>query len=274
MSASAGQPPAHRYTPSGHCRNPPDARVGLGRAGDCAAHDQPVRYRRPESPPVELPLRPQLASWNKAGDPDQLRLTQYLDTVQELLASRIAALPDPLALRLDVGLPDAVHLLDAHDLDNYLYPLAARLTAATGRQFVTVWGTKQHAERSWVRVEQAQPDLAPATFAASALTTTSASSQSTAYKQQLRDELLHLEPLSAGPVRLDLAFLVGARRNWTNLWKPTIDALTPILGPTRPDREWHPRDGRIVELGLHLRAHPDRRTDVTIAVRAQHSATN
>jgi hypothetical protein len=74
-------------------------------------------------------------------------------------------------------------------------------------------------------------------------------------------------------VRLDLAFLVSAHRNWINLWKPTI-ALTPILGPTRPDRQWYPRDGRIVELGLHHRARPDLGTDVTIAVRANHSATN
>jgi hypothetical protein len=117
-------------------------------------------------------------------------------------------------------------------------------------------------------------DPTSATFAASAVITTSASAQSTEYKQQLRDQLLHRQPLSPGPVRLDLAFLVSAHRNWINLWKPTIDALTPILGPTRPDREWHPRDRRIVELGLHDRARPDRSTDVTIAVRAQHSATN
>jgi hypothetical protein len=80
--------------------------------------DGPVRYRRPESSPFELPLRPRLASWNKAGDPDQMRLTQYLDTVEALVATRVAALPDPLALRVDVGLPDTVRLLDAHDLDN------------------------------------------------------------------------------------------------------------------------------------------------------------
>jgi hypothetical protein len=111
-------------------------------------------------------------------------------------------------------------------------------------------------------------------LAASALMTTSASTQSTAYKQQLRDQLAHFQPLSPGPVRMDLAFLVGAHRNWLNLWKPTIDALTPILGHTRLDQEWHPRDGRIVEVGLHLRARPDRGNDVTIGVGAQRSAVN
>jgi hypothetical protein len=176
-----------------------------------------------------------------------------------------------LALRLDVGLPDSVKLLDAHDLDNYLYPLTARLTASTGRTFVTVWGTKQHANQSWVRVEEARLEPNPGMFDASALTTTTASVQSTAYKQQVRDQLLHLGPLESGPVRLELAFMASARRNWISFWKPTIDALTPILGPTRPDREWHPRDGRIVELGLHLRARPDHGNDITIAIGARRS---
>ena len=45
--------------------------------------------------------------------------------------------------------------------------------------------------------------------------------------------------------------MVGPRRNWLNLWKQTIDALDPLLGRTRPDRAWHPRDGRITELGVH-----------------------
>jgi hypothetical protein len=205
-------------------------------AASVSPQDGPVWYRRPGSSPVELPLQPRLASWNKAGDPDQLRLRQYLDTVQELLGSRIAALPDLLALRLDVGLADTVRLLDAHDLDNYLYPLVARLIAATGRRLVTVWGTKQHADRSWVRVEQAQPDPVPATLAASALMTTSASTQSTAYKQQLRDQLAHIQPLSPGPVRMELAFLVGAHRNWLNLWKPHDRRAHADPGPhpTRP----------------------------------------
>jgi hypothetical protein len=98
--------------------------------------------------------------------------------------------------------------------------------------------------------------------------------QSIAYKQQLYDQLVHLQPLRPGPVRLDLAFLADARRNWFNLWKPTIDALTPILGPTRPDPQWHPRDGRIVELGLHLRVPREPGDDVMIAVAPRHFPMN
>jgi hypothetical protein len=226
----------------------------------------PGRYRRPEVDPVELPMAPRLASWNKAGDPEQIRLGRYLDAVEELLRPSIAALPDPLALRLDVGLPDHVDLLNARDLDNYLYPLASRLTARTGRPFVSVWGTKQHGRQSWVRVGQALLEPEIATVDASAVAITTASPQTETYKQQVHDQLAHLTLIRPGPVRVEIAFELSARRNWMNLWKPTIDALTPILGRTRPDRDWHPLDGRIVELGLHLHRRTDARIDITVAV--------
>ena len=226
----------------------------------------PGRYRRPAGNPVELPMTPRLESWNKAGDPDQIRLGQYLDAVEELVRPSIAALPDPLALRLDVGLPDHVDVLDARDLDNYLYPLTSRLTARTGRRFVTVWGTKQHGTQSWVRVEHAQfePDIG--TIDTSAVVIATASPQTETYKRQVRDQLAHLTRIRSGPVRVEIAFVVSARRNWMSLWKPTIDALMPILGPTRPDREWHPLDGRIVELGLHLHTRTHGGNEITVAV--------
>ena len=81
--------------------------------------------------------------------------------------------------------------------------------------------------------------------------TTAASSSSLAYKEAIRAAVSVAAVLPYGPVRLELSFVVGPRRNWLNLWKQTIDALDPLLGRTRPDRAWHPRDGRITELGLH-----------------------
>jgi hypothetical protein len=63
-------------------------------------------------------------------------------------------------------------------------------------------------------------------------------------------------------VHLQLAFVVGPKRNWPNLWKPTFDALDPLLGRTGPDRDWHPRDGRIVDLGLHVDVDPSLGNDV------------
>jgi len=40
-------------------------------------------------------------------------------------------------------------------------------------------------------------------------------------------------------------------RNWVNLWKPTGDAMGPVLGEN-PSRRFNPDDDRIVSLGLHL----------------------
>jgi hypothetical protein len=67
-------------------------------------------------------------------------------------------------------------------------------------------------------------------------------------------------------VHLQLAFVVGPKRNWPNLWKPTFDALDPLLGRTGPDRDWHPRDGRIVDLGLHVDVDPSLGNDVVISI--------
>ena len=85
-----------------------------------------------------------------------------------------------------------------------------------------------------------------------------ATAATTAYKQQVSDRLIGAAELSAGPIALELAFVVGARRNWLNLWKPTIDALDRLLGRTHPDRGWFSaRNTRtpsrsVVELGPDL----------------------
>ena len=72
-----------------------------------------------------------------------------------------------------------------------------------------------------------------------------------------------------GPIALELAFVVGPGRNWLNLWKPTIDALDRLLGRTRPDREWHPRDGRIIELALHKSIEEALGNDVAVTIAAR-----
>ena len=95
---------------------------------------------------------------------------------------------------------------------------------------------------------------------------TTASSETKAYKEQVRSGVADAAEIPVRAVWLQLAFVVSPRRNWLNLWKPTIDALDPLLGRTRTDRDWHPRDGRITELGLHLTIDPDRRHDVTVCI--------
>ena len=137
--------------------------------------------------------------------------------------------PDPLALRLDIALPDTVPLLALNDLDNYLFPLVPKLTGGARRQFASVWATKQHAATSSVAVCQARTVHDPGgAYSFQARTTASAST--TAYKQQIRDQITAGRPLPDGSVALQRAFVVGPRRAWPNLWKATIDSLGPILG--------------------------------------------
>jgi len=47
--------------------------------------------------------------------------------------------------------------------------------------------------------------------------------------------------IPGGPVWLQVASAVSTRRNWLNVWKPTIDALNTLLGRTSSERDWHPR---------------------------------
>jgi hypothetical protein len=67
----------------------------------------------------------------------------------------------------------------------------------------------------------------------------------------------------AGGIRLDVRFTIGRGRNWTALWKPTVDALTPLLGTSRPG-SFNLNDDRITELGLHQQVRPSLCHDVII----------
>jgi hypothetical protein len=172
-------------------------------------------YARTEGERLQLRIAPRPASWNKADDPDQVRLRAYLDDTAALLVdSRVDA---PWALRLDVGLPAGRDVLDMADLDNYAYPLAYHLRD-TG--LVSMWCTKQHDGQSFVRIEAAREIPSPSTDLMVARTTASAST--VAFKQQIHAAVSGAAELPAGPVRLELAFVVGPRRNWLNLGKQTI----------------------------------------------------
>lgn len=222
----------------------------------------PMRwFARPENDTHQLRVAPRLASWNKADDPDQVRLQAYLDDTEALLAA--SRIDGPWALRLDVGLPAARSLLDASDLDNYAYPLAYRIKDPG---LVSVWCTKQHNEESFVRIEAARESAPPSTEVLVARPT--ASTSTVAYKEQVRAAVAGAVELPAGPVKLELSFVVGPRRNWLNLWKQTIDSLDPLLGRTYPDRAWNPRDGRITELGMHVTVDPAAGNEIVVGIAA------
>jgi hypothetical protein len=70
-------------------------------------------------------------------------------------------------------------------------------------------------------------------------------------KQELHDRLAaQAAAIDPGPVGLKIALTTGPGRNWASLGKPLIDALGPVPGED-PARPFHPRDDRIVSLGLH-----------------------
>lgn len=200
---------------------------------------------------------------------DQTRLAEFLAHAEGLLEPMLRHLPAPLALRLDVGLPTEVPLLDHRDLDNYTCPLAKRLSQTSERALDSAWATKKHSDMSSAGLQQAVHRPARDTGKYSRVICTTASTDTPKYKEQIATQMEGIDPLPEGPVELELAFVVGPSRNWLNLWKPTIDALGGLLGRTSPSERWHPRDGRVVELGLHRQVNETIGNDIVIAVEAR-----
>lgn len=205
----------------------------------------PLVLGPPMAEPIVLEHRPQVLSWDKAGSPEQARLVPY----REEIASRFASVDsDGLSFRLDCGLGPTSDLELAGDLDNLLVPV---IDALGHSRFVAAWGTKDGGRTSRLAVGPPST-IEPSTLAswshAHARTTTSAGTS--AWKEQVAAQIPTSAPLpSVGAAALVVAFRVGPGRAWHNLWKPTIDTLGAVLGLTGT-RRWHPRDGRITDLGL------------------------
>lgn len=170
-------------------------------------------------------------------------------------------------------MPESVDLTSQHDLDNYAYPLASRLAKVSGRTFTSVWCSKQHGRTSRLGIATAiqVPERELAQQRWMTVHTSAAAATGTTFKEQVSEQIeLQAELLRGeGPVALQLSFTVGTRRNWQNLWKATIDSLDCVLGRTDPNRTWHPKDGRITELGLHRHVDASLGNDVLIAISAQ-----
>jgi hypothetical protein len=191
-------------------------------------------------------VKPQLASWDRAGHPSQVKLARFLAHVDAIAAPVLATVSGRVAAELIVGFSDGVSLTDGcHDLDNYLYPVAQRLGP---QRVAAIFGRKIHGPSS-LAVGPAQPDTAQATPQFSVRM--AGSCQRTQWKQKLHDRLAaQAAAIDPGPAGLTIALTTGPGRNWAGLWKPLIDAFGPVLGedPTRP---FHLHDDRIVSLGLH-----------------------
>ncbi|HEY7431990.1 MAG TPA: hypothetical protein VH641_14810 [Streptosporangiaceae bacterium] len=191
-------------------------------------------------------VKPQLASWERAGHPSQVKLSRFLAHVDTIAGPVLAAGSGRVAAELIVGFSDGVSLLDGgHDLDNYLFPVAQRLGP---RRVAAIFGRKIHGPSS-LAVAPAQPGVAGASGQFSARL--AGSYERRQWKQELHDRLAaRAATIDPGPVGLTIALTTGPGRNWANLWKPLIDAFGPVLGED-PSRPFHPHDDRIVRLGLH-----------------------
>jgi hypothetical protein len=203
-------------------------------------------YCRPAGA-ARLSVEPQLASWDRAGSPGQLRLAYFLTHVDATAAPMVAAAAGRLSVELIVGLPYEVSLTGGgRDLDNYLYPVAQRLGPP---QVVAMFGRKIHGPSS-LAVSPAQLDTTMTSPQFSTRITGSYARKE--WKETLRARLLQAQTAAAepGPVAMNIAVTTGPGRNWASLWKPLIDSFGPVLGED-PGRPFNPHDDRILNLGLH-----------------------
>src|ERR1700741_463825 len=111
-------------------------------------------YRRPANV-VRHRVKPQLASWDRAGHPSQVKLTRFLAHVDAIAGPVLATVGGRVAAELIVGISDGASLTDGgHDLDNYLFPVAQRLGP---QRVAAIFGRKVHGPSS-LAVGPAQPD--------------------------------------------------------------------------------------------------------------------
>jgi hypothetical protein len=206
--------------------------------------DMAVVYRRPVGV-MRQSVKPQLASWDRAAHPSQVKLGRFLAHVDAIAGPVLAAVSGRVVAELIVGFSDGVSLTDGgHGLVSYLFPVADRLGP---ERVAAIFGRKICGPSS-LAVGPAQPDTAAtAQFSARI----AGVYERKRWQQQLHDRLAaQAATIDPGPAGLTIALTTGPGRNWASLWKPLIDAFGPVLGedPTRP---FHPRNDRIVSLGLH-----------------------
>jgi hypothetical protein len=207
--------------------------------------DMAMVYRRPAGV-MRQSVKPQLASGDRAGHPSQVKLGRFLAHVDAIAGPVLATVSGRVAAELIVGFSDGVSLIDGgHDLGNYLFPVAQRL----GPQRVAAIFGRKICGPSSLAVGPAWPDTAATTPQFSTRMAGSAARKQ--WTEQLHDRLVvQAAVIDPGPAGLTIALTTGPGRNWASLAKLLIDAFGPVLGqdPTRP---FHPRDDRIVSLGLH-----------------------
>lgn len=203
-------------------------------------------------------LKPRLASWDKKTSPSQIALQTYLDDVIAGLGP-LPQVSTGLYLHLDVDVEDPKRLKQGYgyDLENYLTPLfgGKRLDPAL---FRLVSATKQVSGGSRLVVGAVIPrdDGADEPGWGHFSCRSRISVAGALWKQDLRAALTHEQPtqLPDGPVEVQIAWhcTLDSGRRWVDWWKPTGDAMGPVLGEPDLKNPFNPADDRIVALQLHL----------------------
>jgi len=201
---------------------------------------------------ASIDTQPLLACWEGKTNPAQIRLQAYLDDVETHLRPHLDH-PDSYYLLVQVGLSERLGVLQGYDLENYLTPVAHRFRDIP---IHLACATKRVGDHSRVSIGIAQPltEAALQDERQHVSVRCSGSPQTKQWKQDLRATLLRRAVATAqpGPLEMQVAWRCSSRRNWINLWKPTGDALGPILGEPVASQPFNPSDDRIVALYLHL----------------------
>ena len=137
-------------------------------------------------------------------------------------------------------------------MENYLYPVLIRLG---WNHFVCATATKHVGTQSSLTVGMARRRNVATDEGRWYRHSFQAGSGPTkpAWKVSLRQSLIDcgVQQLPNGPIDIVMAWRCAASRNWVELWKPTGDAMGPVLGELNPKKPYSPADDRIVRLAMH-----------------------
>jgi hypothetical protein len=210
-----------------------------------------LRFARPIAEPAVSSGEQAPWRWMRRGqDPDaRRRLAEFHTAIDEDAEPALARIAGDVAVEVTIGLPPMEPLTQHQYLDNYLLSIVSQLGQ---RRIPAAFARKHHADTSTLTVAPARHRATdtPPMLQVHAV----GSPDDPAWKERLWDACAaaHGPRPHRGTASLDVVFVVSSLRNWTTLWKPTIDAIAgPLLGLRDPDNPWSPNDDHITQLGLH-----------------------
>lgn len=224
-------------------------------------YDQDIIYHRIEG------FEPLVAQWEKRTHPAQIRLNKYLTWLTGEIRPQLND-RDDLFLHLEIDVQDPAKLLHQYDLENYLTPLFGKkwlnpssFVLVSARKKVGGGNSIEIGQVRW-RTNAFENDWSR--FSCSP----GAGSSKPEWKERIRVSLASTNPdfIPTGPAEVHLAWRCSPNRNWVNLWKPTGDAMGPVLGYTSLVNLYHPRDDRIVHLSMHKTIDPRIGYDVQVGM--------